>query len=57
MITHLLEGIHGGMLYGYEGQLKTKEKVIQSYWWKKWIKILMNSLKNMANARKQKIET
>ena len=34
MKTTLLEGIHGHMLYGHEGQFKTKERILQSYWWK-----------------------
>jgi hypothetical protein len=34
MVTTLLKGIHGDILYGNEGQFKTKERVLQSYWWK-----------------------
>jgi hypothetical protein len=34
MVNALLTGIHGDMLYGHEGQIKTKERILQSYWWK-----------------------
>jgi hypothetical protein len=32
MVNALLTGIHGDMLYGHEGQTKTKERILQSYW-------------------------
>jgi hypothetical protein len=29
----ILSEVHGNVLYGHEGQYKTKERIIQSYWW------------------------
>jgi hypothetical protein len=29
----LLTEVHGNVLYGHEGQYKTKERLIQLYWW------------------------
>jgi hypothetical protein len=34
MVNALLTGIHGDMLNGHEGQTKTKERILQSYWWR-----------------------
>ncbi len=34
MITQLLRGIHGEMIYGHQGPFKTKERILQSCWWK-----------------------
>jgi hypothetical protein len=34
MVKTLLAGIHGDMLNGHEGQTKTKERILQSYWWR-----------------------
>jgi hypothetical protein len=34
LITQLLEGIHGDMLYDHKGQFKTKERVLHSCWCK-----------------------
>jgi hypothetical protein len=31
ILQTLLEGIHGDMLYGHEGQFKTKERIMQPY--------------------------
>jgi hypothetical protein len=34
MVKTLLPGKHGDMLYGHEEQTKTKERILQSYWWR-----------------------
>jgi hypothetical protein len=34
MNSQLLEGMDGNMLHGHKGQFKTKERVLQSQWWK-----------------------
>ena len=33
LTERLLTEVHGNVLYGHEGQYKTKERIIQSYWW------------------------
>ena len=33
LTTQLIEEVHGNMMYGHEGQFKTKERILQSYWW------------------------
>ena len=32
-VQKLLKNTHGNILYGHEGQFKTKERIAQSYWW------------------------
>jgi hypothetical protein len=34
IVNAQLAGIHWDMLYGHEGQFKTKERIMQSYWWR-----------------------
>jgi hypothetical protein len=34
MVNALLTGIQGDMLYEHEEQTKTKERILQSYWWR-----------------------
>ena len=29
----LITEVHGNVMYGHEGQFKTKERILQSYWW------------------------
>ena len=29
----LISEVHGNIMYGHEGQFKTKERILQSYWW------------------------
>jgi hypothetical protein len=33
LTERLLSEVHGNIFYGHEGQYKTKERLIQSYWW------------------------
>ncbi len=34
MVKTLMTGVHGDMLYGHGGQTKTKERILQLYWWR-----------------------
>ena len=31
--NQLITEVHGNVMYGHEGQFKTKERILQSYWW------------------------
>ena len=31
--NQLISEVHGNIMYGHEGQFKTKERILQSYWW------------------------
>ena len=33
IVKQLISEVHGNIMYGHEGQYKTKERIIQSYWW------------------------
>ena len=33
IVKQLMAEVHGNIMYGHEGQYKTKERLIQSYWW------------------------
>jgi hypothetical protein len=54
MVNKLLTGMHGDMLYGHEGQNKTKERILQSYWWRGMDQDINIFCQNVTNARKQK---
>ena len=33
IFSQLITEVHGNIMYGHEGQFKTKERILQSYWW------------------------
>ncbi len=54
IVNALLTGIHGDMLYGHEGQFKTKERIMQSYWWRGMDQDINDFLKKCENCQKTK---
>jgi hypothetical protein len=54
IIKTLLEGIHGDMQFGQEGQFKTKERIMQSYWWRGMDQYINDFLANCEKCQKTK---
>jgi hypothetical protein len=49
IVNALLTGIRGDMLYGHEGQFKTKERIMQYYWWRGMDQYINNFLAKCEN--------
>ena len=50
----LVKEVHGNVMYGHEGQYKTKERILQSYWWPGMDKEINDHLKTCDKCQKTK---
>ena len=50
----LIKEVHGNVMYGHEGQYKTKERILQSYWWPGMDKEINDHLKTCDKCQKTK---
>jgi hypothetical protein len=56
IVKQLMSEVHGNIMYGHEGQYKTKERIIQSYWWPGMDNSINRHLKNCDRCQKTKKE-
>ena len=56
IVKQLMSEVHGNIMYGHEGQYKTKERIIQSYWWPGMDNSINRHLKSCDRCQKTKKE-
>ena len=56
IVKQLMSEVHGNIMYGHEGQYKTKERIIQSYWWPGMDNSINRHLKSCDRFQKTKKE-
>ena len=54
LTTQLISEVHGNIMYGHEGQFKTKERIFQSYWWPGMDKHINEHLRQCDKCQKTK---
>ena len=56
LTNQLTSEVHGKVMYGHEGQFKTKERIMQSYWWPRMDKHINDHLQLCQKCQKTKKE-
>ena len=54
--NQLIKEVHGNVMYGHEGQFKTKERILQSYWWPGMDQHINDHLRQCETCQKTKKE-
>ena len=56
MASKLIQDVHGSIMYGHEGQFKTKERMIHSYWRPGMDTDINNQLSSCEKCQKTKVD-